>query len=124
MATSKIEALVKEKCPRCGEGDLFSSPAYNLKKFHYMHEDCPKCNLRYEVEPGFFIGAMYVSYAISVGLLIIIGSLIYLNVKDAPLWVYMVSIASIPVIFLPFIFRFSRVLFLYLFGGVEFKTQA
>ena len=28
-----------------------------------MHETCPVCDHRFEREPGYFVGAMYVSYA-------------------------------------------------------------
>jgi Ni,Fe-hydrogenase I cytochrome b subunit len=37
-----------------------------------MYEKCPVCGLKYEREPGYFIGAMYFSYLISIppGLLI------------------------------------------------------
>ena len=32
------------------------------------HKNCSHCNLKYEIEPGFFYGAMYVSYALAIGL--------------------------------------------------------
>ncbi|GAB3978960.1 hypothetical protein GCM10028806_43230 [Spirosoma terrae] len=35
-----------------------------------MHENCPVCGLRYEAEPGFFTGAMYVSYALYVATIV------------------------------------------------------
>ena len=123
MGTSIIEAVAKEKCPRCRQGNLFTSPAYSPKKFHEMHEDCSECGLHFELEPGFFYGAMYISYGISVGLLLVIGTIIFLTVKDAPLWIYLVSIASVPIIFLPFIFRVSRVIFLYIFGGIGYQAN-
>jgi hypothetical protein len=31
-----------------------------------MHEACPVCGLRFEREPGYFLGAMYFSYLISI----------------------------------------------------------
>ena len=38
-----------------------------LLKFPKMHVNCPVCNYKFEKEPGFYIGAMYVSYALGVG---------------------------------------------------------
>lgn len=32
-----------------------------------MHEDCPSCGQKYEIEPGFYWGAMYIGYALSSG---------------------------------------------------------
>ena len=34
-----------------------------------MFERCPVCDLRFEREPGYFMGAMYISYVL--GLLVI-----------------------------------------------------
>jgi len=30
-----------------------------------MHERCPACGLRFEREPGYFTGAMYLSYGVA-----------------------------------------------------------
>ena len=34
-----------------------------------MHERCPVCGLRFEREEGYFLGAMYISYALAVPLM-------------------------------------------------------
>jgi len=47
------------RCPRCGRGDLFRS------RFA-MHERCAVCDLRFEREQGYFVGAIYVNYALTV----------------------------------------------------------
>ncbi len=63
-----IYSIVKAKCPRCHEGDFFeTSNPYNLKKFDKMHKKCPVCGEDYERETGFYYGAMYVSYGLTVG---------------------------------------------------------
>ena len=31
-----------------------------------MYESCPVCGLKYEREPGYFLGAMYFSYMLSI----------------------------------------------------------
>lgn len=68
---SKLYSIFKMKCPRCHEGDLFiNNNPYNLKTFGKMHERCSECDLKYEIETGFFYGAMYVSYAIGVAVFI------------------------------------------------------
>ncbi len=41
---------------------------YNLTKIYEMHESCSHCGLRYQLEPSFFYGAMYVSYGLTVAL--------------------------------------------------------
>jgi len=86
-----------------------------------MHKNCPCCNLAFSVEPGFFIGAMYVSYAVVVGLVTMDALLIYGLFDDLPLWVNSVMITSSVLLFLPWIFRFSRSFYLHLFGGISYN---
>jgi uncharacterized protein (DUF983 family) len=58
-----INAFLK-KCPRCQEGDLFLSP-FEFSKPVAMPENCPVCNQKYEPEPGFYYGSMFLSYIFS-----------------------------------------------------------
>jgi uncharacterized protein (DUF983 family) len=65
-----IYSMAKNKCPRCHQGDVFvKSHAFTLG-FDKMNEHCSHCDLRYEKEPGFFYGAMYVSYAMMVAVFV------------------------------------------------------
>ncbi len=58
---SIIKSIWNYKCPRCRKGDLFTKP-FVLSKPLSMHERCDCCQLKYESEPGYFFGAMFVSY--------------------------------------------------------------
>lgn len=58
-----LNALLK-KCPRCQEGDLFVQP-FEFSKPVNMPEKCPVCHQKYEPEPGFYYGAMFLSYIFS-----------------------------------------------------------
>jgi uncharacterized protein (DUF983 family) len=49
------------RCPRCGEAPLFT----NLVR---MAPRCPVCGLAFERETGYFIGAIYINYGLTVGL--------------------------------------------------------
>lgn len=53
-----------KKCLRCQEGDLFNKP-FKFSKPLDMPEMCPVCHQKYEPEPGFYYGSMFVSYIIS-----------------------------------------------------------
>lgn len=66
---SYILSVLRNKCPRCREGDLFHSKnAYALKKSAYikMYDKCPVCGQPTEIEVGFYYGTSYVSYALTV----------------------------------------------------------
>ncbi len=66
------------KCPKCRKGDLFIKP-FNWKKPLNMPSNCEVCNQNFMPEPGFYYGAMFMSY-IATGFLYlgIVGTLIML----------------------------------------------
>jgi uncharacterized protein (DUF983 family) len=125
MARSKTQAVLEARCPRCREGRLFTHPWWNITKFDRMHTNCPHCNVRYEVEPGFFYGAMFVSYGFSVGVLIALGAAIYVLFDDPEnIWTgYIIPITVVSLLMVPFNFRASRVLFLHLFSGLRYQPE-
>lgn len=85
-----------------------------------MNSHCPVCGAGFEPEPGFYLGAMYITYAFNVVLMIAFGLSIYYFVS-LPEIVYLVLIAIVAVITTPFSFRFSRIQWLYWFGGLHYK---
>ncbi|TWT39701.1 DUF983 domain-containing protein [Blastopirellula retiformator] len=46
------------RCPLCGQGHL-------LRSWFRMHQDCPECGVRFEREPGFFLGSIYFNYGLT-----------------------------------------------------------
>jgi hypothetical protein len=74
----------------------------------------------YTIEPGFFIGAMYVSYALVVALVFIVDFILLIGF-DPAIWMYGLVSGVVVILLLPFIFRYSRILYLYWFGGVSFN---
>lgn len=62
---SKLYSIFRFKCPRCHEGDLYKTPLASMQGIYNMHEHCPKCNQPFEMEPGFYWGAMYIGYGLS-----------------------------------------------------------
>lgn len=51
------------KCPRCRKGDLFVKP-FNISKPLDMNYACPHCGQLFEPEPGYYFGAMFLSYIV------------------------------------------------------------
>ncbi|WP_026262304.1 DUF983 domain-containing protein [Spirosoma panaciterrae] len=117
---SKLQAALSGLCPRCRKGKIFRKPFYSLRGFDDMYEHCPHCGLRYEVEPGYFIGAMYVSYAISGGVALVMGFLLFYLAGDPEGWVYAAIIAPLMVVIAPINFRISRVIWLYYVAGIKY----
>lgn len=115
-------ALFSGKCPVCREGNIFKYPVSRLPHFSEMHSQCPVCNASFEKEPGFYYGAMFITYAFNVVLLVTFGLTIYTFVA-LPEIVHLILIALLAVICTPFSFRASRVLWLYWFGGLSFNPN-
>ena len=91
-------------------------------KFDKVLDVCSHCGLRYESEPGFFTGAMYVSYAFVVAILItIFTALSVLDLYTPLLAIAMVVIVNL-LLFTVF-FRYSRVLFLHVFGNIAYESS-
>lgn len=63
-----LVALLQNKCPRCRKGDLFCNANAYKKGFMKMNERCSECRQRTEIEVGFYYGAAYVSYALTVAI--------------------------------------------------------
>ncbi|MFN3850867.1 MAG: DUF983 domain-containing protein [Spirosomataceae bacterium] len=115
---NKLEATIKMKCPRCHEGDIFESKnPFELGKMTTMHTNCPKCNLKYEREPGFFYGAMYVSSIFNMILFVIFVVAYYLFFVDKVDWRwYIISYVALTLILFSVFYRISRSLWLQIFN--------
>ena len=72
MQGTKLYSILRNSCPRCHQGKFWpAGPVKNLLKYKGgMYETCSHCGLKYTRETGFWYGAMYVSYAVSVGIFV------------------------------------------------------
>lgn len=113
--SSKIRSIIQGTCPRCHEGPVFihKSP-YHSWSFTKMHEHCNHCGQSFDPEPGFYQGAMYVSYALALGVTFPVGVLL-LFVLNASLFVVLGVLTFLLLVLLPVIFRLSRLVWLHFF---------
>ncbi len=100
------------RCPRCGRAALYAG-------WFAMHPRCEACGLRYEREQGYFVGAIYLNYAVTVG--VAVGAVLALDwviglTLAAQLAVGIALAALIPLAF----FRYARSLWL----SVGYLTSA
>ncbi|TZF85523.1 DUF983 domain-containing protein (plasmid) [Pedobacter sp. BS3] len=116
MATSKLYAITHARCPRCRRGRMFQGPAYSFRAQH-VNELCSHCGLRFEIEPGYFYAAMYVSYAMSTAEMVALGVLTYLvtgSIEYEQIGLYIGVVLGGMLLLAPFNFRYSRVILLHL----------
>src|SRR5262245_54316022 len=99
-------AILRGRCPRCQQGRIFTG------RWH-MAPVCEICGLRFEREPGYFTGAMYVSYMIALPIFLALLALVWLVVSslsfDAAIGVAVLLFLP----FVPFVFRTSRILWIH-----------
>lgn len=88
-----------------------------------MHEACSTCGFRFEVEPGFFWGAMYISYAFTIAIGLVVGILLYLILGRIHVWSYAGVIGAVLFLLSPLIFRYSRIVMLYAFAPVRYDSR-
>jgi uncharacterized protein (DUF983 family) len=111
---NRFLSLLKEKCPQCEKGEVFKSKGtiFTLK-FPVMNKKCSHCSHTFEIEPGYFYGAMFVSYGFVVLEMFVffLISLLFdisLNLR--------LSVIIIPMILLSIVnFRYSRIIWMYVF---------
>lgn len=111
-------SVLHQKCPRCHEGNLFLFGTYSLRKFMQMPETCAVCGLRYEREPSFFYGAMYVSYAFQVIIVVVVGLILWL-VTSPTVVEYIVAVVASTALLLPVNFRLGRAVWINLFVSYQ-----
>ena len=104
--------MIHSKCPKCHVGNVFEGKVYSLRKQH-MNEVCPHCGVKYEVEPGYFYAAMYVSYALSVAEIVSVSVAIAVLSRSESPWVYLAGLAVTILLFAPFHFRYARLILLH-----------
>ncbi len=116
---SKIKSITTNTCPKCHQGAFFqANNAYNLSKFDKMNSQCSVCHEDFERETGFYYGAMYVSYGLTVGfgliLFVITHFLLHINDLDF-IWIFPIVI----ILLTPLFYRYARLLWINLFVSYD-----
>jgi hypothetical protein len=77
-----------------------------------MHDRCPNCGLRFNREPGYFLGAMYISYGLALAMIAALGAILWAltdwRIDKIAIWAVLLFLPLAPVLAL-----FSRVLWIY-----------
>lgn len=110
---SRLGAIIAQRCPVCLTGPMFAG-------LFRMWEVCPTCGHRFMREPGFFQGAMYVSY--SMGLVTFLLLLLFCQYRLAPriglTAAYLLAFA-LQLCLVPILWRYSRVIWAHLNIGTR-----
>jgi hypothetical protein len=83
-----------------------------------MYATCPVCDLKFAREQGYFLGAMYVSYGLSIPPVLALVFTLWFGAR----WtfgsaVFGAFVAYLPLV--PFVVRISRVIWIYIDRSVD-----
>jgi uncharacterized protein (DUF983 family) len=111
---SKLHSILKGSCPRChGESMYENNNLLNVRKVIKMNEKCSKCHLKYMIEPSFFYGAMYVSYALNVAIAILV--FILSHTLSISIQKTFIAIFFVITLLFPWVMRISRNIYINMF---------
>ena len=91
---SAWQGILRQLCPRCRTGKIFRRSVW---LFPRMYERCPVCNLKFEREQGYFLGAMYIGYGLGIATIALLAALVWKVLK----WPLIRSVEAGIVLFLP-----------------------
>ena len=116
-------SMLGMKCPRCRTGKMFkdNNPYKKLSLQHIfdMHEYCPTCQQKYDMEVGFWYGTGYVSYALAVAISVTTfvawWVLIGISTDDNRIFYWLGTNSILLLLLQPWLMRLSRVIYIRFF---------
>lgn len=105
--SATLLSIARQRCPRCHQGHAFRTLAT-------MHPSCPVCGHVFEREPGYFVGAMYVSYALAIPLYLALAFGLRWALPGRSDLAVMALALPLFIPFAPILFRYSRVIWMHL----------
>jgi uncharacterized protein (DUF983 family) len=103
---SLIWSLLRQRCPSCREGRMFSG-------VWHMNDPCPTCGKLFQREEGYFLGAMYFSYALATFVLLPLYGVVFLLLPGSDTLIIALVATGLFLPLVPVVFRYSRVLWVY-----------
>lgn len=114
---TKLYGILKCKCPRCQQGNLFSNQGLlAFSRALEMPDECSHCGQDFKLEPGFYTLALWISYPILMIILapIIIVLITYPELRSFTPFFYLIAIAILVSIQVP-LMRISRAIAIHMF---------
>ncbi|WNH09067.1 DUF983 domain-containing protein [Thalassobellus suaedae] len=112
---TKLYSIFTGTCPKCHEESMYKNKnPYIISEVLDMHETCSNCGTKYKIEPSFFYGAMYVSYAVGIAFAVA-AFVISFYFFNANINIVFISIVATLMAFLPVIIRVSRNIWINIF---------
>lgn len=113
--SSLLRSILTNRCPGCRTGRLFlEKNPYRWRTMQDMPNACETCGQDFVIEPGFFFGSTYVSYALNVAWLIP-TFLVARFVLGFEYSAFLIGMCGLLPLLVPLIFRVSRSIWIHMF---------
>lgn len=120
---SKLFSILRFKCPHCHEGEFFKSRnPYNFSSMSKTQERCSVCSRKFSLEPGFYYGAMYVSYALGCAHIIAFWVAKTILNLEIEFWNFIILVGTVLALFTPLYYALSKIIWANLFFQYK-KTE-
>ena len=107
---SKLYSIATMTCPQCHESHMMVANPYRFSTMGEVKDKCEVCGLDLKPEPGFYYGAMYVSYALGVAVFVTIWASCNWFFDNVGVWTQ-ISLVLIALIGLgPYLYALSKVI--------------
>lgn len=115
--SGKLGAMLSHKCPGCRSTSMYANPkVYTWKNLGEMNKNCEVCGINFTPETGFYFGAAYVNWALTVTLwvsvLIALKTLDFLSLIEFGFLThpktFLITGLVVTAILFPYIYRVSR----------------
>jgi hypothetical protein len=119
LKESYLHGLLFLKYLRCRQGAFLEAYPYRISNMSKLKARCPKCQLKYSIEPSFYSSAMYVSYGVVTGVAIAVYVLTLLfEVNFEPTGI-LLSIILALILLMPYIGAVSKLIWAHLFFNYD-----
>jgi uncharacterized protein (DUF983 family) len=120
---SKLYSILTGTCPKCQNESMYlDKNLLHLGSVLKMNDQCSHCGLKYQIEPSFFYGAMYVSYGLNVAVGIAAFIVSYLIFHSSIKTSFIAIIMTLIVLF-PIVLRWSRNIYINMFVSYDPTTK-
>ena len=120
IKNNTIAQILSYKCPNCKQSSAFECQKGISKiAIPKMKSECSNCSFSFNKEPGFYYGAMYVSYGLTVAesiIIFIIAQQFFEALFDPKI---IGIIATVIILLMRFNYKLSRMLWLNLFKNYQ-----
>jgi uncharacterized protein (DUF983 family) len=116
---SKLYSILFGVCPKCHNESMYlEKNPYYITETLKIHDHCSHCKTKYRLEPSFFYGSMYVSYAVGVAFAVASFVITHLFIGTSLMTSFYAIVGTL-ILFMPVIMRLSRNIWINMFMSYD-----